>query len=123
MTRRRNRLAEWLATIRGSLKLFFLAGSLFLFFGVISLGRLLNEGPHAAFRLGHTEIPKWQGAGATNLGVFIMCAAGLLAVLVAIYLRYRQHRATLAWLRSRGVTDFDGDGKTDSFADRFLDDL
>ncbi len=123
MSVNRNRIAELWATIRGAFFLFFSAGSLFIVFGVISLGRMIEFGAHSAFKLGNTEIPKWQGAGATNIGVFIMCTVGLLAVVVAILLRYQQHKKTLELFRSRGVTDMDGDGKVDSFADRFLDDI
>ena len=120
---RRNRLAEIWATLRGALFLFFTFGSLFIIFGVISLGRIFEFGAHTAFRVGNTEIPKWQGAGATNIGIFIFCVAGLIAVALAIYLRYRQHQGKIQLLREKGITDFDGDGKVDSFADRFLDDL
>jgi hypothetical protein len=55
--------------------------------------------------------------------VFSFCVLGVLAVMVAIVWRYVHHRKTLKFMRERGVNDFDRDGRTDSFADDFLDDL
>ena len=103
--------------------LFLCFGSFFLLFGVIAIGRVVNEGPMETFRVGQTDIPKWLGAGATNLGVTLFCLAGLVVLVFCIILRYAQHRDALEFLRSRGIDDFDGDGKVDSFADSFLDDL
>jgi hypothetical protein len=42
---------------------------------------------------------------------------------VAVAWRYFYHRKTIEYLRGKGIKDFDGDGKPDSFADKFLDDL
>lgn len=119
----KRRLRHVMATIRGALFLLLAFGSIFIVFGVISLGRILNEGPMEPFRIGATDIPKWLGAGATNLGVAIFCLTGIVALAFFIALRYIQHRETLQFLRERGIDDFDEDGKVDSFADRFLDDL
>jgi hypothetical protein len=44
-------------------------------------------------------------------------------LVAAITWRYLHHRKTIEFLRSKGVTDFDGDGRTDNFASKFLDDL
>ena len=98
-------------------------GSFFVVLGVISLGRIYSSGPFAEFVLGNVYIPKFMAPGATNLAVFSFCAAGLFLVVVAVAWRYFYHRKTLRFLRERGVRDFDGDGKTDNFADKFLDDL
>ena len=120
---KRNRLAEILATAWGAAKLLLIFGSFFLILGVISLGRIYSSGPFAPFVLGDVYIPKFMTPAATNLAVFSFSAAGLFLVIVAVVWRYLHHRKTLRFLRERGVRDFDGDGKTDSFADTFLDDL
>lgn len=123
MQARRNRLSELLATARGAAKLVLIFGSPFLVFGVISLGRIYSSGPFSQFALGDVFIPKLMHPGATNLAVFSFCSAGLLLVVVAVLWRYFHHRKTLKYLRQKGVRDFDADGKTDNFADKFLDDL
>jgi hypothetical protein len=112
-----------LATAWGATKLLLLFGSFFIVLGVISLGRVYSSGPFAQFVLGDVYIFKFMGPGATNLAVFFFCAVGLLLIIIAVAWRYFHHRKTLRFLRERGVQDFDGDGNTDSFADKFLDDL
>jgi hypothetical protein len=123
MPGKRNRLAEMLATAWGAAKLMLLFGSFFVVLGVISLGRIYSSGPFAPFVLGNVNIPKFMSPTATNLAVFSFCAAGLFFVIIAVVWRYFHHRKTLRFLREKGVRDFDGDGKTDNFADTFLDDL
>ena len=112
-----------LATAWGAAKLLLLFGTFFIVLGVISLGRIYSSGPFAQFVLGDVYIFKFMGPGATNLAVFSFCAAGLFLVIISVAGRYFHHRKTLRFLRERGVQDFDGDGKTDGFADEFLDDL
>lgn len=120
---RRSHLREALATVRGALLHFMAWSSVFWILGVIALGRLLKNGPWQPFLIGSVPIPKWQGAGFTNFDVIFLCAAAILALVVAFALRYIQHRKKLSMLRSKGITDFDEDGKRDTFTDRFLDEL
>jgi hypothetical protein len=103
--------------------MFFGFGGVFIIFGVISLDRIFTMGPLEDFRIGNVPIPSWQGASASNVSVFIFCLVGLLTVVIAIVLRYLHHRKNLEYLRSKGIYDGDGDGKVDSFEDRWLDDL
>jgi len=120
---KRSRISEALATIRGAIFLFCIFGFPFVIFGAISLDGMLSKGPLEDFRIGNVEVPKYQGAGASFLDMFIFCAIALIALTVAIYLRYRHHKTTLDFFRKNGMTDIDGDGKVDSFADDFLDDI
>ena len=121
--RRQTRTREALSTLGHGLLYFFGYSSLFWILGVIALGRVFALGPLEVFLVGSVPIPKWQGAGFTNLDVFIFCSVGICALVVAFIVRYFQHRGKLRALRSRGVTDFNEDGKPDVFTDRFLDDL
>lgn len=114
---------EALSTLGHGLLYFFGYSSPFWILGVIALGRVFTLGPMEVFLLGSVPIPKWQGAGFTNLDVVIFCGVGIFALVVAFVVRYVQHREKLRALRSRGVTDFNQDGKPDVFTDRFLDDL
>jgi hypothetical protein len=120
---RRNRISEALATARGASVLVGLFGSPFLVFGAISLSATIRGEAMGAFAIGQAIPLKFMAPSATNLNVLFFCAAGFFAVLVAVVLRYRQHRNMVEFIRSRGVTDYNLDGKRDSFADRFLDDL
>lgn len=119
----RSKLRETLATLRGALFLFSVLGSFFFIFGVISLGRMLSGDPLGEFRLGNVPLPRWQGAGAANIHVFIFCLVGIVTVAVAIVIRYFYYRKTIEFMRSRGINDIDKDGKIDSFADKHWDDL
>ena len=119
----RFRLKEAVATARGALLYFTVYTFFFWLFGVIALGRVFTHGPLETFEVGSVPIPKWQGAGFTNLDVAIFCGVGILALAVAFIVRYVQHREKLQALRSRGIEDFNKDGKVDTFTDRFLDDL
>jgi hypothetical protein len=119
----RRYLQDSLATARGAAKLILIFGSPFLVLGFISLSRVYTHGPFEHFVLNDVYIPKFIAPSATNLVVFTFCAAGFLMVLVSVIWRYLHHRKMIAFLRQRGVRDFDGDGRTDSFADKFLDDL
>ncbi len=119
----KKRFRYLLATVRGALFLFVSFGMFPFVIGVIALGQTISEGPMESFRIGQTDVPKWLGAGATNLGICVFCLVVLIALAVCIVLRYLQHRETLDFLRGRGIDDFDRDGKVDSFADSFLDDL
>jgi len=116
------RLLESLATLAGALRLFLLFGFPFIFFGIISGIACITRGPFAPSALSEMA-PKFMQAAATNLMVTSMCAAGLLLLVIAITWRYFYHRKTIELLRKKGVTDFDGDGKRDTFASKFLDDL
>jgi len=120
---KRNRLAEVLATAKGVLVSLLSFGGFFIIFGVISLERIFNEGALGDFRLGNVPIPKWQGASASNLSVFIFCLVGIVAVVIAIVIRYFYYRKDLEYLRSRGIYDLNKDGKIDSFEDKWLDDM
>jgi hypothetical protein len=122
LTVSRKRLDEVAATLGGAIKLTVLFGFPFLILGAISGVGMITAGPFAHFALGDV-IPKFMPPEATNLAVFCLCALGMLCVAVAIIWRYFHHRKTIAYLRGKGVSDFDGDGRTDSFADKFLDDL
>ena len=117
------RIKEALATIKGAIFLFLIFGFPFILFGVISLGGIIYKGALEDFKIGNVEIPKFMGAGASYLDVFIFCIIGILAVAISIYARYRHHKATIDLLRSKGIHDYDGDGKIDNFTDKFLDDL
>ena len=118
----RNRLDESMATMAGALGLFLLFGFPFIIFGTISGIGCFTQGPFAPFALSNVA-PKFMQEAATNLAVTFMCSAALVMLLVAIAWRYFHHRKTIELLRRKGVTDFDGDGQTDSFASKFLDDL
>ena len=118
----RNRLDEALATMAGALGLFFLFGFPFILLGTISGIGCFTHGPFAPFALSDMA-PNFMHAAATNLAVTSMCLAGLVLLLVAIAWRYFHHRKTIELLRQKGITDFDGDGRTDNFASKFLDDL
>ena len=118
----RNRLDESLATIAGALGLFVLFGLPFIILGTISGIGCFTRGPFAPFALSDMA-PNFMHAAATNLAVTSMCLAALAMLLVAIAWRYFHHRKTIEFLRRKGITDFDGDGQTDNFASKFLDDL
>ena len=122
MTVYRNRLDEALATLAGGLGMFLLFGFPFIILGTISSIGWLTRGPFEPFALSNV-IPKFMTAAATNLAITFMCAAALVLLVTAITWRYLHHRKTIEFLRSKGVTDFDGDGRTDNFSSKFLDDL
>jgi hypothetical protein len=94
---------------------------------------LRHPGNHQRYRVGYARpfepfglshiIPKFMAPAATNLAVTFMCVAALGLLIGAIAWRYFHHRKTIELLRSKGITDFDGDGRTDNFASKFLDDL
>jgi hypothetical protein len=117
------RLRFALATMRGALWLVVLVGFPFALFAFLSLGQIFMRGAHAQFVLGTAYIPKFLSPSSTNLSVLMFSVVGLLAVVAAVVARYLYHRKTLLFLRRRGVYDYDKDGRTDSFADGFLDDL
>ena len=102
--------------------MFLLFGFPFIFLGIISAIGWRTHGPFEPFALS-SIIPKFMTASATNMAVTLMCAAALVLLVVAITWRYLHHRKLIELLRSKGVTDFDGDGRTDNFANKFLDDL
>jgi hypothetical protein len=118
----RDRLNEAAATLGGALSMFVIYGSPFIIFGTISGYGLYRHGPFAPFLLSKLA-PNFMHPGATNLAVFSFCCLGVIAAIVAIVWRYIYHRKTLQFMRERGVSDFDRDGRTDNFADDFLDDL
>lgn len=118
----RNCLDESLATIAGAARLFALFGFPFILLGTISGIGCITHGPFAPFALSDMA-PNFMHAGATNLAVTVMCSVGLVMLIGAITWRYFHHRKTIEMLRRKGVTDFDGDGETDNFANKFLDDL
>jgi len=117
----RNRKAEAFATIRGALRISALYSSLFLVLGTICLSQILAGNGGELFKLGNTPIPKLLGAGATYNLMFLTSLAGVSVVLVAVLLRYFYYREYIEELRNKGVTDLDGDGNIDTFADTFLD--
>jgi hypothetical protein len=119
----RSKVREALATVRGALFRFLVLAAPFIVIGVIALGRVLNDGPLEEFLVGSVPIPKFQGAGFNSIHVVVGCGVAIVALAIALTIRYFQHRGKLRALRSRGVTDFNGDGKPDVFTDRFLDDL
>jgi hypothetical protein len=123
LNERRNRVCEALATLQGAIFLLFCIGSPFIFLGVISLDRLLAEGPFEPFRVGGVAIPKFLAPGVNNLSVLILAVVGFVALLDSVAHRYFYHRKNLEYLRSKGINDFNGDGRRDTFADEFLDDL
>ncbi len=122
MTVHRDRVEEAFATLAGVLGTFLLFGFPFIILGTISAIGWITRGPFEPFALS-IIIPKFMTAAATNAAITCMCAAALLLLVVAIVWRYLHHRKTIEFLRSKGVTDFDGDGKPDNFASKFLDDL
>ena len=122
MSTLRKYLSESAATALGAAKLVLLFGFPFLILGPISLSRIYMYGPFAHFSLDNVYIPKFLPSAATNLVVFSFCLAGFALVVISVAWRYFYHRKTIAFMRKRGVRDFDGDGRTDSFADDFLDD-
>ena len=90
---KRDRLVEALSTFRGALRLFFFSGYTV---GFVLLGLLAA---------GRGYLDGWM-ARAFFIGV-----------------RWYQLRWIIQEFRKRGAYDVDGDGRTDSFADKFLDDL
>jgi hypothetical protein len=119
----RHHLEEIFAALRGSVFWFSVLGLPFIVLGVIALGRIDKDGPNGAFLVGNTPVPKFLGAGTSNLDVVIFCGVAVLAVAVGLVIRYFQHIEKLRFLRGRGVRDFDRDGKVDAYTDKFLDDL
>ena len=117
----RDRISEVLATVRGAVGLFLIFGAGFIVLAVISLRSALDKGWNETFLLGNVPMPKLYGAGATNYDVFSLCIFVLVALVVAIVSRYLYYRKTIEALRKRGISDYDKDGKVDSFADDFLD--
>jgi hypothetical protein len=118
----RDRANEIMATIGGALRLFLLYSIPFFFLGTISGIGLYTSGPFSRFALSDVMF-RFMQEGATNLLVFGFCVIGVVSLVAAIVWRYLHHRRTIAYLSRKGITDLDGDGRTDSFADEFLDDL
>lgn len=118
----RDRVNEALATIGGALRLFLLYSLPFIFLGTISGIGIYADGPFALFALSHVLFSFMQEA-ATNLAVFSLSVLGVVCMVAAILWRYLHHRKTIAYFRRKGITDVDGNGCTDTFADKFLDDL
>jgi hypothetical protein len=118
----RDRVNEIMATIGGAIRLFLLYSFPFFFLGTISGIGIYTNGPFARFALSDLLFQFMQ-EGATNLAVFGFCVMAIVCLVVAIIWRYFRHRQTIAYLRQKGITDLDGNGRTDSFADKFLDDL
>ena len=122
---RRDKLVEALSTLRGAVRLYVLSGYTigFVIVGVIAAGRGVAEGWMEPFMYGKTWVPGYTGTGGTNLSVAIYAAFGLVARAVFIVIRWYQLRWIIEEFRKRGAYDVDGDGRTDTFADKFLDDL
>ncbi len=91
--------------------------------GAVGVSRIYSAGPFAQFALGDANMFKFMSPSATNLTVSVFCTMGLLLVILSVIWRYLHHRATLRYFREKGMRDFNQDGTTDSFADKFLDDL
>jgi hypothetical protein len=120
---RPSRLAIALATLRAALFYFFVRALAFIMIGTLAVDAGIRVGWLEAFRVGNVEIPKFMGAQATNASVAILCGVVIIALAGAYLVRYLQTRPVLAVARARGVTDIDGDGRTDVFTDGFLDDV
>ena len=118
----RDRLHEALSTLGGAIGLFLLFGSPFIILGTISAFGWARHGMFAPFILSN-QAPNFMHPAATNLAVTSLCAAALVLLVVAITWRYFYYRKEIEFLRNKGITDFDEDGKRDNFADDFLDDL
>lgn len=122
---KRDRLVEALSTFRGALRLFFYSGYTlgFVLLGLLAAGRGYLDGWMEPFMIGQTWVPGITGTGGRNLSVVIYAVFGLLARAFFIGVRWYQLRWIILEFRKRGAYDVDGDGRTDSFADKFLDDL
>jgi len=120
---KRNKLKEAYTTAKGAIILVLVYGFLFIIFGVISLDRIIENGSDQIFALGSVPIPKFLGAGATNLSVFLFSLAGFILIVFAVAVRYFQHKSKLKFMRENGIYDLNKDGKVDSFEDDFLDDF
>ncbi len=95
----------------------------FVAIGTIAIDRGMRIDWLADFKIGNVEIPKFMGTHASNLDVVILCGVAIAAVAVAYLVRYLTYRQFLARARARGITDLNGDGRTDVYTDWFLDDL
>jgi hypothetical protein len=71
------------------------------------------------FKLGHVDIPKFLGAGATFLDVFILNIATVIALLIALYCRYRYYEPERDILRKLGK---EKEGRTGFWDDLGSDD-
>ena len=109
------------ATISRSFGYYLLYNSLFIVLGVISIGAIITSGPLEPFKIGNTVIPRFI-VGGTNLSVALLCLVGIILVTFVFIRRYLHHRKTINFLRRKGLYDYDGDGKIDTFMDEFLDD-
>ena len=118
---KRDHISETQATIRGVLEIFFVWGLGFILLGVLALNAVLNGEWDERFTVGNVPIPKFYGAGASNLDMLIFCVIGLVCICVAIVRRYLYYRGIIETLRKKGIEDYDNDGRVDSFADDFLD--
>jgi hypothetical protein len=112
-----------MATLRATALYVFAICLPFVALGTIAIDRGIRIGWLADFRIGNVEIPKLMGMHASNIDVAILCGVGIVATVVAYLIRYLTYRPILARARARGLTDLNGDGRTDVYTDRFLDDL
>lgn len=71
------------------------------------------------FRLGHIDIPKFLGAGATYLDIFILNIATVIALLIALIFRYRHYEPERDILKKLGK---EKEGRTSFFDDLGSDD-
>ena len=122
---RRSKWVEALSTVKGALRLYFVSGFtiLFIIFGVISAGGGISRGWMEPFLIGETWSPKFTGTGGTYMSVAMFALFGLIARAVFIAIRWYQLRWLIEEFRSRGAYDVNNDGRPDTFADKFLDDL
>lgn len=115
-------LSDFIYSLRGLALVFFVFSIGFIIYGVISLDKILKGEGLELFMLGNLPIPKYLGAGASNIEMFIFCVIGTLAIFIGLIRRYLEMRDDIAMMRKLGLKEEDFRSPYGSSVDDVFDD-
>lgn len=115
-------LSNFFYTLRGLALVFFVFNFGFIVYGVISLDKIIKGGGLELFMLGNLPVPKYLGAGASNIEMFIFCVIGVIAIFIGLIRRYLEMRDDIAMMRKLGLRESDFRSPYNSSVDEVFDD-
>ena len=100
-------IKDFIYTLHGLAFLFVGLNTGFIIYGVVALDEIYQGNGLELFKLGNLPIPKFLGAGASNIEMFIFCIVGVIAISIGLIRRYLYLRGDIAMMRKLGVKEED----------------